>query len=138
VNSTQVQMSINVTTQADSWTVRVVNPDNQSSNTFGFQVVAPTAPAPSISGIMPNPVIGANAQQTITINGANFVNKPSIVLTWTGQPNYPVPSGQITYVNSTQVQMSINVTTQADSWTVRVVNPDNQSSNTFGFQVVAH
>jgi len=95
------------------------------------------AAAPSISGISPNPVIGSASQQTITIIGTNFVNKPTVTLTWTGQPNYTVPSAQVTFISSTQVQMAITTTTTPDTWTVKVTNPDGQSSGQFQFQVVA-
>jgi hypothetical protein len=137
VSSTQVQMAINTTTSSDNWTVKVTNPDGQSSSAAGFTVVAPTAAAPSISSVSPNPVTGSNSQQTITVNGANFVNKPALTLTWTGQAGYTVPTGQVTYVSSTQVQMAINTTTSPDNWTVKVTNPDGQSSSASGFTVVA-
>jgi len=93
------------------------------------------AAAPSISGVVPNPVPGSSGPQTVTVNGANFVNKPTLTLTWTGQPNYVVPSNQVTFVSSTQVQMSITVGTDTDSWTVKATNPDGQQSNVFSFQV---
>ncbi len=57
--------------------------------------------APSISSISPNPITydPANAYQTLTINGSNFVSKPSITLTWTGQPGYALPSSQVTFIS---------------------------------------
>jgi GH25 family lysozyme M1 (1,4-beta-N-acetylmuramidase) len=92
---------------------------------------------PAITSLSPNPVIGANSRQTITINGANFVNKPTVTLTWTGQPGYTVPDSQVTFVNSMELQISITTTTTPDTWTVRVTNPDGQSSSAVGFQVLA-
>ena len=36
------------------------------------------AAAPSISSVSPSPVTGSASAQTITINGANFVSKPTL------------------------------------------------------------
>src|SRR4029077_18758880 len=106
--------------------------------TKSFSVTySPPVTAPTITGVSPSPVTGSSSQQTITIIGTNFVNKPTLTLTWTGQPNYTVPTAQVTFISSTQLQMAINTTTQADSWTVKVTNPDGQQSNVAGFQVVA-
>jgi hypothetical protein len=92
--------------------------------------------APTISSVSPNPVTGSTSAQTITINGANFVNKPTVFVTWTGGSS-TLSSTQVTFVSSTQLQMSINVQNDPDNWTVRVTNPNGQVSNTFGFTVVA-
>ena len=96
-----------------------------------------TAPPPTISSITPNPVTGSASPQTITIYGTGFVNKPTLTLTWTGQSGYTVPTAQVTYVSSTQLQMAITTTTTADNWTVKVTNPNGQVSNIAGFAVVA-
>ncbi|MBI2924488.1 MAG: peptidoglycan DD-metalloendopeptidase family protein [Verrucomicrobia bacterium] len=95
------------------------------------------SPAPSISGVSPNPVIGSKAPQTITIEGANFVNKPTVTLTWSGQTGYTVPDAQVAVVSSTELQMSITTTTTPNTWTVKVTNPDGQSSGQFTFQIIA-
>src|SRR4029077_16084404 len=82
--------------------------------TKSFSVTySPPVTAPTITGVSPSPVTGSSSQQTITIIGTNFVNKPTLTLTWTGQPNYTVPTAQVTFISSTQLQMAINTTTQA-------------------------
>src|SRR6267143_1809770 len=131
-------MAITTTTAPDNWTVRVTNPDGQSSGQTAFTVIAPTA-GPSISSVSPNPITAdaANGYQTLTINGANFVNKPTLVLTWTGQPGYTLPASRVAYVSSSQLTMSIHLGAAADNWTVRAVNPDSQTSSAVGFQVLA-
>src|ERR1039458_7611596 len=131
-------MSIKLGAAADNWTVRAVNPDSQTSSAVGFQVLASPS-APSISSVTPNPITAdpANGYQTLTINGANFVNKPTLVLTWTGQPGYTLPASQVTYVSGSQLTMSIQLGKIADNWTVKVTNPDGQPSNVAGFVVKA-
>jgi hypothetical protein len=115
--------------------------DVQASNVAGvsgftsplyFQVAYP---APAISGVSPNPVPVSAAAQTVLVNGSNFIDKPTVTLTWTGMPNYTVPASEITYVSQNQVKMSIKVGTTPDTWTVKITNPDGQSSNMVKFTV---
>ena len=48
VSSSQINVSVNLTTQPDTWTAQVTNPDEQSSNQLEFTVVAPPSqPQPS-------------------------------------------------------------------------------------------
>src|SRR5262249_37528012 len=80
--------------------------------TKSFSVTySPPVTAPTISSVSPNPVTGSSSQQTITIIGTNFANKPTLTLTWTGQPNYTVPAAQVTFISTSQLQMAINTTT---------------------------
>ena len=139
VSSSQLTISIKLGAAADSWTVKAVNPDGKSSSAVGFQVLAPSLPAPSISSVSPNPITAdaANGYQTLTINGANFVSKPTIVLTWTGQPGYTLAASQVTFVSSSQLTISIKLGAAADSWTVKATNPDGQQSTPFTFRVDA-
>src|SRR5205085_540066 len=136
VNSGQVQMTINTSTAADNWTVKVTNPDNQASNVFGFSVVAPVAAPPHINSEIGRASCRAGNLQTITINGTGFANPPTVFVTWMCIEFTRVPV-RANFVNSGQVQMTINTSTTADNWTVKVTNPDNQVSNVFGFSVVA-
>ena len=135
VSSTQLTMSIKLGAAADNWTVKTTNPNGQASNTVGFTVQV-QAPAPTITGVTPNPITAdpANGYQTLTINGANFVNKPTVAVTWTGGGT-TVSSSQVTYVSSTQLTMSIKLGAAADNWTVKTTNPNGQASNTVGFTV---
>ena len=97
------------------------------------------APAPSVTSVSPNPIIAdaANNYQTLTVSGANFVNKPTVVLAWTGQPGYTLPASQVTFLSISQLTISVKLGAAADNWTVKVVNPDNQSSSAVGFTVNA-
>ena len=109
------------------------------SGLFYFQTQA--AP-PSITSVYPNPVTGSDSRQTVTVYGNNFVNAPTLTLTWTVPPlppagGYVVPSADVTFVSTTELQMSIDTTTAADNWTVQATNPDGQSSAAFGFVVDA-
>jgi hypothetical protein len=90
--------------------------------------------APFITSISPSPVTGSASAQTITINGTNFINKPWVTVTWSAGAKV-LTSSEVTYVSSTQVKMTITTSTAADSWTVKVTNPNGASSNIFSFNV---
>jgi hypothetical protein len=57
-----------------------------------------------------------------------------VTLTSLGQ-TFPIPASRTTFVNSSQIQISANVTTTAASWTAQVTNPSLQASNVFTFTV---
>ena len=118
----------------------IVNLGGQAVNPSPtWPVICPalTPIEPTISSVSPNPVIGANQSQSITINGANFVDRPRIILTWTGQSGYELTSSQITFVSASQLRMLINTTNAPDQWTVRAVNPNGASSNAQSFSVTS-
>ena len=51
------------------------------------------AAAPSIRSVSPNPLTGSNSSQTVTINGTNSVNKPTVLVTWTRGPTTLAAAG---------------------------------------------
>src|SRR5262249_6229783 len=61
--------------------VRAYNAGGDSN--YSNEVSVTPFAAPQISGVSPSPVIGSASQQTVLINGSNFVNKPAVTLTWT-------------------------------------------------------
>ncbi len=106
---------------------------------IGLRCVLPP-PQPSITSVSPSPVTGSNQRQTIGINGANFINKPTVTLTWTQPPlppagGYVVPADRVTFVNSRKLEISIVTSTSPDTWTVKVTNPDGRSSTAVPFAV---
>ena len=137
-SSSRVDITVATDVTADNWTVRATNPDGQQSNAVGFQVVAPGSPAPVISNVTPNPVTGVAlpGRVNVTVNGSNFVNKPTAFLTWTGG-SATLSSANTSFISSTQVILSVATDVVADNWTVKVTNPDGKVSNTANFQVVA-
>ena len=106
---------------------------NLSSRLY-FQVN--TAPAPSITGVFPDPVIGSNSQQPFDISGSDFVSNPNVTLRdlSTGEefPNRPIG-----FFSSTQITINPNFTTVPATWSVEVINPDGQSTGQHQFEVVA-
>jgi len=133
VSSGQLSYQFNNGGDAGPWSVTVTNPDGQASSQLNFQVQGST-PAPVLTSVSPNPVPGLWGQQTLTVNGSNFVSGAIVRLqdlTNGGGPYDKTP----TSFSSGQLQISANFTTAAATWSAQVINPDGQASSQVNFQV---
>jgi hypothetical protein len=140
VSSTQLTVPITTSTTADTWKVRVQNPDSQLSGQINLVVNAPTSstPAPTLSSISPNPVIGSSSAQTFTLSGANFVSGAKVQVAFASNGyTFTNTSTNASFVNSTQLTVPITTSTTADTWKVRVQNPDSQLSGQINLVVNA-
>jgi murein DD-endopeptidase MepM/ murein hydrolase activator NlpD len=119
------------------WNVQACNSSGCSgySSLYYFQAKSLSVPAPYISSINPNPVIGSTSQQTITLYGTGFKSGLSVYVTWTGDAK-TLGSSQVSVDSSNQVRIFINTWTDPDTWTVRITNSDGKVSNTKSFIVI--
>ena len=127
--SGQLAISANVTAENATWSAQVDNPGGTVSNLYYFST---QIPAPSISGISPNPVPGIYAQQVVTIYGSNFVQGATVTLndlTYGGGP-YTKPT---TFYGSGELTISVNVTVENALWSAQVNNSGGASSNVYYF-----
>ena len=97
----------------------------------------PPPSAPTITSVDPSPVNGSDFDQMIRVKGMGFINNPTVVFNSSEITNLRVPAEKVTYLSSTELNVAVTTTTLMDSWTVKVVNPDEQSSNIFAFDVVS-
>src|SRR5215210_5840598 len=135
MSSSQLVYQFNNGNDAGTWTVRVNNPDGQSSGTYGFTVTSVTTPAPSISSVSPSSYPASSSNQTMTIYGSNFQNGASLTFDPPTGSNIGSTASKLTFVSSSQLVYQFNNGNDAGTWTVRVNNPDGQSSGTYGFTV---
>jgi surface antigen len=91
---------------------------------------------PSITGVSPNPVTGANASQPFYVNGANFVSGCNVTLRDLTAGGAPFANMPIAALSSTQIRINPNFTTAAHSWSVEVINPGPLSSGQYNFSAV--
>jgi hypothetical protein len=134
LSATQIQAYINVGTTARTWSVTVVNANKVASNAASLTVTAPVAAIPAITSLNPNPMAGANGYQLLTITGTGFVSGDSVQATYAGGAATSLP---LASVSATQIQAYINVGTTARTWTVTVLNANNQASNAATLTVTA-
>ncbi len=127
--TTQIQLSVVTGVAAASWSVQVVNPNSQASNTVTLTINAP-ATTPAISSLSPNPMTASASPQTLTINGSGFQSGSGLQVLFTANGSTTtIPSTSITFVSSLQLQVSINTGPTAQTWSVQVVNPGGLTSN---------
>ena len=129
VSSSQLVVSVNVGTAAQSLSVKVTIPSG-TSNSETLTVTAPSA-APAITALSPNPMTGSSSAQTLTISGTGFVAGSGSKVT-VGGTVY-----QASQISSTQAIVSVNVGTSAQSLPVQVTNPNGQASNSVALTVAA-
>ncbi len=128
-SATQILAQINVGTNAQSWSVQVINPAGVASNQASLQVTAPAA-APAITSLAPNPMTGSAAAQTLTINGSGFVSGSGLTVRLTsGGVLITVSGSAITFVNSGQIKIAVNVGAYARTYSVVVQNASGSVSN---------
>jgi hypothetical protein len=133
VSGSQLVVSVNVGTGAQSLAVQVTNPNGQASNSVNLTVNAATA-APAIATLSPNPMTGSAASQNLTINGAGFVAGSGLKVT-VGATAYQ--GSQVTFVSGSQLVVGVNVGSSAQSLAVQVTNPNGQASNSVSLTVNA-
>ncbi len=98
--------------------------------------ISANAAAPIITSVGPSPVPALNGNQTLFINGSGFQNASGLeVLLKQPSGQTALQGSQVSFLSTGQLSIQINVGTTSANWTVQVINPDGQSSNTFSFPV---
>jgi len=132
VSSSQISYQFNNANDPGAWTVKVNNPDGQSSNTISFTV---TPAAPSISNVSPSTYPASGSNQTMTINGSNFQSGATLTFRDPQSNSIASTASKLTFISSSQISYQFNNGSDRGTWTVKVNNPDGQSSNTVSFTV---
>jgi hypothetical protein len=111
--------------------------NNQATTPISIQWSSSTAP--QIASVTPNPIVAdaANAFQTLTIDGSNFVDKPTVILTWSRQSGHTLSASRVTFISNSRILISIQLGRIGDVWSVSLINPNGQSSSSRSFTVQA-
>ena len=132
ISSSQLSHPFNNGNDPGTWTVFVVNPDGQTSNTWSFTV---TTTAPVITGLSPSSYPASGNSQTLTVNGSSFLS--GATLTFHDPQGNAYPGRATTFISSSQLSHPFNNGNDPGTWTVFVVNPNGQTSNTWSFSVTS-
>jgi len=111
--------------------IRVNNPGGAQSNTFNFNV---QAPSPVINSISPSSPVHSSSNQNVTVSGSNFQSGLTVLITFPSGGSTTLSGSQIQSVSSGSFVMVVTLST-AGGWKIRVNNPDGKTSNTFNFNV---
>jgi subtilase family serine protease len=133
LSTTELAVSVNVGTSAQSLTVQVTNPNGQTSNSATLAVIAPGA-VPAIASLNPNPMTGSSSVQTLTIAGSGFTAGSGLKVTVGGTA---YQGSQVSFVSAAQLAVSVNVGTGAQSLAVKVTDPNGLASNSANLTVIA-
>ena len=136
VSNSQLVYLLNNGGDVGTWTVKVHNPDGQSSGTASFTITAAISP-PSITSVSPTSMVASNGNQTFTINGSSFQNGATLTFDPPTGANITSTVSKLTYVSSSQLVYLLNNGSDVGTWTVKVNNPDGQSSGTSSFTITA-
>ena len=114
------------------------NQNHNGAVSSGYLTLQPAAiPAPSISSVSPPSMPPLNANQTLTIYGNNFQSGATLTFVPPEGGTIASTASKLTFVSSSQISYQINNLSDSGSWTVKVNNPDGQSSGTAIFTVTA-
>lgn len=128
--------SVQVTGESPGTTQLTATTTSGAIGSISVTISASTS-APSVGGVLPNPVPPLTNPQKLTINGMNFAN--GATLSYYDPVNKQAyPNRAASFINSGQlVDTAFNNGGDAGTWTVTVVNPGNVSSTAFSFTVSA-
>jgi hypothetical protein len=87
-------------------------------------------PPPAIALLSPNPMSGSGSAQVLTIAGTGFASGLTVQI---GSNSFP--AAQLLSLSPTQIQVSLVTGTISQSLSVKIVNPDGQTSNAVTLQV---
>jgi len=134
VNANQIKVTANFTNATATWSAQVTSP--ATSNTVQFQVRAAVS-APVISSVSPAAMAAADANQTLTLTGSNFVSGATLSFVTPGGLTIANTASKLAFVSATQLTYQFNNGSDAGIWTVKVINPGAQASGTASFTVTA-
>jgi len=133
VSSSQLVVSVNVGTSAQSVAVQVTLPSGKATTSATLTVIASSIP-PSIVSLSPNPMTGSSSAQTLSVNGSGFVSGGALKVS-VGSTVYQGP--QVTFVSGTQLTVSVTVGAAAQTLSVVVIDPNGLASSAATLTVTA-
>ena len=118
LNSTQLTISLSATDQATagSYAVAVTNPA-PGGGASGPQTFAVNNPAPALASLSPASALAGGGARTVNLTGTNFLASSTVT--------YNAVGHAATFLNSTQLTISLSATDQATggNYSVAVTNP---------------
>ena len=132
VSSEELTITLSASDQATAGTYAVVvtnpAPGGGASNSVNFAV---GNPVPAITSLSPASATAGAAAQTLTINGSGFISSSTVTYNGTGHA--------ATYVNATQLKITLSASDQATAGIYAVVvtnpTPGGGASNSVNFTV---
>ena len=112
-------------------------PDVRADVAAAGQQTDPADGRPAISAIYPNPVVGSNHNQWLTLHGSGFDEGFSVRLVTDSVDAQITSSERLRFVSAAQVQVCARFGADAAAWQAQVVHPDGTRSEPYPFTVEA-
>jgi len=96
----------------------------------------PTAPAPVVADISPDPLSTSRKPQTLSILGEHFSKEMKVTVFWSGG-HKTLLARQIKIISPNEMELQITVGRQPDSWKIRLQDPLSKQQTEAHFKVVA-
>jgi hypothetical protein len=136
-SDSEINVGVDVGSTARTLVVQVSTPSGQLSNAVQVPVNATAVtpmPPPAIFTVDPNPVPSSNFFEMVRITGAGFQAGALVELSYPGF-SATAPGGQVDVVSGSQILALLNLGSITRTWSLRVANPDGQSSGNVSISV---
>src|SRR5206468_1881970 len=134
VSSGQLTYQFDNGSDVGTWSVKVTNPNGQSSGTVSFSV---TPSGPVLSNVSPSTYPALDENHALTLTERNFVSGATLTFPAPGALPTRRSSDLLTFVSSGQLTYQFDNGSDVGTWSVKVTNPNGQSSGTVSFSVTA-
>lgn len=116
------------------WNMRASNASGWSGFS-GYLFFQMAGPEPYLSSVTPSSMPASTSSQTLTLNGSDFVRGATLVFSPPTGSEINSTASKLTFVSSAKITYQLNNGGDGGTWSVRVINPDGQESNSRSFTV---
>ncbi|MCK5662856.1 MAG: AAA family ATPase, partial [Thiotrichaceae bacterium] len=131
VNKNKIKLHLNTGIASQQWTVSAKSAESIQSPFISFDVVKPFISQLSIKKVLPNPFIGSDKRQAVTIEGDGFSKRTVIELRWDKNKKHfssRLTPGQFEFISSKRIKLFIATGIKKRKWTVVAISPTGKSS----------
>ncbi len=131
VSKNKIKLHLNTGIASQQWTVSAKSAESIQSPVISFDVVKPFISQLSIKKVLPNPFIGSDKRQAVTIEGDGFSKRTVIELRWDKNKKHfssRLTPGQFEFISSKQIKLFIATGIKNRKWTVVAISPTGKSS----------
>lgn len=138
INKNKIKLHLSTGVQSQQWQVSAKNAEGVQSKSISFDVIRPFIATMSIQRILPDPFVGSDKRQAVTVMGEGFSKQTVLELKWDKNKKYfssRLTPSQFEYISTTQIRLFIATGTKERKWRVLATNPAGNTS-AFSFTVV--
>ena len=139
IDEGKVRLLLNTGTDSQTWKIYAKNEAGQQSQSIAFEVVKPFIAEMAIKSISPDPVIGSDKRQTLTIKGQGFSRQTVIELKWDKNTKHfssRLSPNQFEYISAREIKLFIATGMKERKWKVIAKKPGSDVTSASSFTVL--